>query len=103
MTNNEIIQTLKDTIDLISRQQTEINILKADLKRVCAERDARICTNNFIKSEVVKEFAERLKSLVHQHHYMLANIHNSRDFGMFTLGFEQAIDNIVEEMVGEEV
>lgn len=103
MTNNEIIQTLKGTIDLINRQQAEIEELKAHLKRVCAERDARICTNNFIKSEVVKEFAERLKSLVNQHHYMLANIHNSRDFGMFTLGFEQAIDNIVEEMVDEKV
>lgn len=101
MTDNEIIKALKDTIDLISRQQAEIDALKAHLKRVCAERDARICTNNFIKSEAVKEFAERLKSLVNQHHYMLANVHNSRDFGMFTLGFEQAIDIIVKEMVDD--
>ena len=28
--------------NLIKRQQAEIDILKADLKRVCAERDARI-------------------------------------------------------------
>ena len=55
-----------------------------------------------IKAEAIKEFAERLKSLVNQHHYMLANIHNSRDFGMFTVGFEQAIDNIVKEMVGDD-
>lgn len=87
-------------LDLINRQKSEIDSLRADLKRVCAERDAHICTNNFIKSEAVKEFSERLKSLVNQHHYMLANIHNSRDFGMFTVGFEQAIDNIVKEMVG---
>lgn len=117
MTDNEIIKALKDKIngsnyqcfedddvlDLIVRQQAEVEELKAHLKRVCAERDARICTNNFIKSEAVKEFAERLKSLVNQHHYMLANVHNSRDFGMFTLGFEQAIDIIVKEMVGDEV
>ena len=32
MTNNEIIQTLKDAIDLISRQQAEIDVLKATLK-----------------------------------------------------------------------
>lgn len=89
-------------LDLINRQKSEIDSLRADLKRVCAERDAHICTNNFIKSETVKEFAERLKSLVNQHHYMLANIHNSRDFGMFTVGFEQAIDNIVKEMVGDD-
>lgn len=63
MTNNEIIQTLKDAIDLISRQQAEIENLKAHLKKVCAERDARICTNNFIKSEAVKEFQKRLKAI----------------------------------------
>lgn len=47
--------------DKYIEQQAEIDVLKADLKRVCAERDARICTSNFIKSEAIKEFAERLK------------------------------------------
>ena len=86
MTNNEIIQTLKDAIDLISRQQAEIDILKAHLKKVCAERDARICTNNFIKSEAVKEFAARLKCGVPQ------------ETGVIRCS---DIDNLVKEMVGE--
>ena len=48
-------------LGLINRQQEEIDNLREHLKRVCAERDARICTNNFIKSEAVKEFANILK------------------------------------------
>ena len=29
---------------------------------MCTERDAHICTNNFIKSEAIKEFADKLKN-----------------------------------------
>ena len=78
MTDKEIIKALKDKIngsdyqcfedddvlDLIVRQQAEIDSLRTHLKRVCAERDARICTNNFIKSEAVKEFANILKNKI---------------------------------------
>ena len=91
MTNNEIIQTLKDAIDLISRQQAEIDILKAHLKKVCAERDARICTNNFIKSEAVKEFAERLKKVWWDNSYESPDV-----------DFDDFVDNLVKEMVGDE-
>lgn len=86
---------IKDALDLINRQQAEIERLKGWENLLKAEK------HSLIKTEAIKEFAERLKSLVNQHHYMLANIHNSRDFGMFTVGFEQAIDNIVKEMVGD--
>ena len=91
MTNNEIIQTLKDAIDLISRQQAEIDILKAHLKKVCAERDARICTNNFIKSEAVKEFAERLKKVWWDNSYESPDV-----------DFDDFVDNLVKEMVGDD-
>ena len=104
MTNNEIIKYLEQAIDkynkneifvdnirldklsldIIKRQQAEIDGLRADLKRVCAERDAHICTNNFIKSEAIKEFAERLKSL-----------------GRFTSSDRYYIDKIKKEMAGE--
>ena len=86
----------------INRQNAEIERLKKD---ILIARDAYTMLqtkNEIVKSEAVKEFAEKLKNLVNQHHYMLANIHNSRDFGMFTVGFEQAIDNLVKEMVDEE-
>ena len=88
------IQVLNAALDLINRQKAEIETLKEFIVEISR------CDKE-IKSESVKEFAERLKSLVNQRHYMLANIHNSRDFGMFTVGFEQAIDNIVKEMVGD--
>lgn len=79
--------------NLIKRQQAETDILKADLKRVCAERDARICTNNFIKSEAVKEFAERLEEKSFQ------------SFGNYGITRDVVevcdIDNLVKEMVGD--
>lgn len=101
--------------NLINRQQAEIERLKeesSDKERAytdeyCLRKEWKdkcrqlLIEKQTAKSEAIKEFAERLKSLVNQHHYMLANIHNSRDFGMFTVGFEQAIDNIVKEMVGD--
>ena len=54
--------TANAALDLINHQKAEIESLREDLKRVCAERDAHICTNNFIKSEAVKEFAEKLEN-----------------------------------------
>lgn len=55
-----------------------------------------------IKAEACKEFAEKLKEIVRQNDYLLANKLNSIDRGMFTIGFEQAIDEILKEMVGED-
>ena len=79
--------------NLINRQQEEIDNLREHLKRVCAERDARICTNNFIKSEAVKEFAERLKE---------KSFKTIRNYGLTKDVVEVCyIDNLVKEMVGE--
>ena len=50
------------------------------------------------KSEAIREFAENLKGLVNQKNYMISDVYNSKDFGMFTLCFEQAIDEIVTQM-----
>ena len=49
-------------------------------------------------TEAIREFAEKLKALVNQKNYMLSDIHNSKDLVMFTLGFEQVVDEIVKEM-----
>ena len=35
--------------------------------------------------------ADELMEIIKTHHYMLANATNSRDYGMFTTGIEQAI------------
>lgn len=76
--------------NLIKRQQEEIDNLRSHLKRVCAERDARICTNNFIKSEAVKEFAEKLKKVWWDNGYESPDV-----------DFDDFVDNLVKEMVGE--
>lgn len=79
--------TANAALDLINHQKAEIDVLRADLKRVCAERDARICTSNFIKSKAVKEFARRLKCGVPQ------------ETGVIRCS---DVDNLVKEMVGDD-
>ena len=112
MTDNEIIkaleemveyphyyeegQILKNVLDLINRQKAEIEKLKA-----LAENGASaIDTNNRlvqkfaeIKSEAVKEFAERLKE---------KSFKAIRNYGLTKDVVEVCdIDNLVKEMVGE--
>lgn len=77
-------------LDLIKRQQEEIDSLRADLKRVCAERDAHIYTSNFMKSEDVKEFAKRLKEYSYE---------SMGNYGISHMVVSvKDIDNIVKEM-----
>lgn len=83
----------KLSLDLINRQKVEIDNLRADLKRVFAERDARICTSNFIKSEAIKEFAERLKNEIN----IRTTYSREQDKNVMRM-----IDNLVKEMVGED-
>lgn len=83
--------TANVALDLINHQKAEIDSLRADRKRVCAERDAHICTNNFIKAEAYKEFAERLKE----------RIYNGGVQPTVEYEFMCDIDNLVKEMVGE--
>lgn len=94
MTFQEIIKYCGENIDLVQLidcQQAEIDSLKADLKRVCAERDAHICTSNVMKSEAVKEFAETVKK---NHLMLFNNIYSHKEF-------VDAIDRLVKEMIGE--
>lgn len=111
MTDSEIIKALKDKINgsdyqgfedddvlnLIVRQQAEINSLRADLKRICAERDAHMCTNNFIKSEAYKEFANQIK----MHKRKMRGFDLDYEFWDFAVSVED-IDILLNEMVGEE-
>ena len=113
MTDNEIIKYLvqavdeydkneisisnirldKLSLDLINRQKAEIDNLRADLKRVCAERDAHICTNNFIKAEAIKEFAERLKNEIN----IRTTYSREQDKNVMRM-----IDNLVKEIIYDE-
>ena len=91
--------TANAALDLINHQKAEIESLREDLKRVCAERDAHICTNNFIKSEAIKEFAHRLKYKIKTE----CNPYGKPTFDYDTsISIMRYIDNLVKEMVGED-
>ena len=69
----EECQILKNVLDLITRQQAEIERLKNDIMAKEAEYndmlDQRNCVEEYLetaKSEAVKEFAERLKEKSYQ-------------------------------------
>ena len=51
-----------------------------------------------VRAEVVKEFATKFLKKVHEHHYLLTAHYNSKDYGMFTIGIEQAVNETKEEM-----
>lgn len=76
-----------DVLELINRQQAEIEAWKNEYLRACAERDVRIVTTKFTRAEAVKEFAMKLKCGVPQE----TGIIRCAD-----------IDNLVKEMVGDE-
>lgn len=94
-----------DVLDLINRQQAEIEKLKKELQ---ITRDAYIMLqtkNEIAKSEAVKEFAERL-------HDRIVNFPSVYPIENATLAFLngsahrqleilEIIDNLVKEMVGE--
>ena len=124
MTDNEIIKYLEQTIDkynkneifvdnirldklsldLIKRQQAEIEMLRS-VQLVQANRIAELRSTKFeqinviqnlkqqlitSKSEAVKEFAEKLKKVWFDHGYESPDV-----------DFEDFIDNLVKEMVGD--
>ena len=40
--------------------------------------------------------AEKLENIINTRHYMLANSHNTKDYGMYTVGIMQAIREATE-------
>lgn len=81
MTAKEVVETLKQAIDLIESQQAKINKLEK------ARQMNRIST---VKNEAYKEFAERLKS------YLLLN----KKGEMSVISFEN-VDSLLKELVGD--
>ena len=122
------VSLLKNALDLINRQQAEIEKLQnlktfenfiirrihgIGTKYECdfATKEARdeafekelnklfdIAT---ARAEAIKEFAERFINLIHTHQYILCDKHNSKDYGMFTNGIEQAVNETKKEMAGD--
>ena len=88
-----VANAINDILPKYCKQQEEIDSLRADLKRVYAERDAYICTSNFMKSEAVKEFAKRLEEYSYE---------SMGNYGISHMVVSvKDIDNLVKEMVGE--
>ena len=89
----ERMKLLEDILDLINHQKAEIERLK---KEIQTTKDAYIMLqtkNEIIKSETVKEFAERLKE---------KSFKTIRNYGLTKDVVEVCdIDNLVKEMVGE--
>ena len=86
-------------LGLIIRQQGEIDGLRDDLQRVCAERDVRTLTNKFVKSEAVKEFANRLKEVSSE---MVMMCDNGTPISISYSISSKKLDSILKEMVGDE-
>lgn len=97
MTAKEVVETLKQAIDLIEGQQAKINKLEkarqkqayllCNLRRQKYELMNRISA---VKNEAYKEFAERLKS------YLLLN----KKGEMSVISFEN-VDSLLKELVGD--
>jgi hypothetical protein len=105
------VELLKNTLDLINRQQAEIARLKAEhdknfekweiLDKRTKERYAELYeeAKAVVKTEAIKEFAERLKAL--------DRLDVDVSYGYGREHYTEAIavnliDNLVKEMVGEE-
>lgn len=94
-----------NALDLINRQQAEIERLKNSYKQCAYERDVFLRENpvemallideqaeklKTIKTEAIKEFADRLKEKIGDSHF--------QNYGLAIL----EIHDLVKEMVGEE-
>ena len=80
-------------LDLINRQQTEIEKLKEEIQITKDAYTMLQTKNEIIKSEAIKEFAERLKE---------KSFKTIRNYGLTKDVVEVCdIDNLVKEMVGE--
>ena len=93
--SNRVVRKAEEEI---TRQQTEIEKLKNEIQ---ITKDAYIMLqtkNEIIKSEVIKEFAERLKNKIKTE----CNPYGKPTFDYDTsIAIMRYIDNLVKEMVGE--
>ena len=46
---------------------------------------------------------EEFRKIIHEHHYFVLDTYNTRDWGMFTVGIDRAIDDVPAADVRENV
>jgi hypothetical protein len=103
------------TLKIVEKQQAEIDRLSNERiihRKIIDDRAKAIIEHDAVirdlhkqlkdaKSEAIKEFAETFLEIVQNNHYLLVSQNNSKDYGMFTIGIEQAVNETIKEMVGE--
>lgn len=89
----------KDALDLINRQKADIEMLNGlvkSLEELCETKTTLLtdanCSLITVRAKAIKEFAERVKERAKAHYF---------DNCCYAVSIEE-IDNLVEEMVGEE-
>ena len=87
---------MHDALDLINRQQAEIEELKkVVIDDYASEYDSKI------RAEAIKEFAERLKTEFSQYQREYRNVLNDEGACAMIIA-KKGVDNLVKEMVGEQ-
>lgn len=94
-TANCLRSLMTDTVDVINRQQAEIESLNNKLIEQQLKNNMLYETSLEIKSKAIKEFAEKLQARMQD----LARIDNNGT-PLFLVS-DEFIDDVVKEMVGE--
>lgn len=84
----------KDALDLINRQQAEIERLEGELIEERTRRENAVNAYHEAKIEAIKEFAERLKELLKKKRKKAQSLLAKSQYGECIL----AVDNLVKEM-----
>lgn len=101
------ISVLRDSYRIVRKAEEEITRQKAEIEKL---KGSTIVSNIMesqrikreAKAEAIKKFATKFLEKIHEHHYLLTDPYNSKDYGMFTTGIEQAVNETKKEMMGEE-
>ncbi len=95
----ERMKLLEDILDLINHQKAEIERLKKEIQITKDAYTMLQTKNEIIKSEAIKEFADRLKNKIKTE----CNPYGKPTFDYDTsIAIMRYIDNLVKEMIGEE-
>ena len=87
---------MHDALDLINRQQAEIEELKkVVIDDYASEYDSKI------RAEAIKEFAERLKTEFSQYQREYRNVLNDEGACAMIIA-KKGVDNLLKELVGEQ-
>lgn len=98
------LQKAESEIDKFSKPLciSDVDISMERLRELLKGRVLSVCNEN-VRESTIREFIERFLKKVHKHHYVLSDKNNSTDYGMFTIGIEQAINEVKKEMVGDNI